>query len=134
MPRTFNHHRRIPNSTTSTAPLGAKTRGTILRTAAAILTLNVLPGSLTITQAAGSDRAFPGILGRRGPEWSVLKDRYLSRRRRTATSVSFLLDRNGRIRFVYPGPEFHPTDDPGARQIHQDYLDVENTIKVLLDE
>jgi thiol-disulfide isomerase/thioredoxin len=67
-------------------------------------------------------------------DWSVLKDEYLSRRRRPATSVSFLLDCNGRIRFVHPGPEFHPSDDPGARQIHQDHLDIDATIQVLLEE
>jgi peroxiredoxin len=47
-------------------------------------------------------------------EWQTrtLKDWWLTGPKRPATSVTFLLDRSGVIRFVHPGMEYH--DDDGA--------------------
>jgi peroxiredoxin len=47
-------------------------------------------------------------------EWRTrtLKDWWLTGPKRPATSVTFLLDRSGIIRFVHPGMEYH--DDDGA--------------------
>jgi peroxiredoxin len=49
-------------------------------------------------------------------EWrtNTLKDWWLTGPKRPATSVTFLLDRSGVIRFVHPGMEYH--DDDGAKE------------------
>jgi len=80
-----------------------------------------------------------GALGFSGPVatdlgWATLKRVYLSTGNRPSTSVSFILDRDGIIRFVNPGPEFRPTDDPAMAEINQDYEDVRSTIEALLAE
>ncbi len=41
-------------------------------------------------------------------DWTALRRWWLDRRPRGWTSVSFLLDRDGTIRYVHPGGEFHP--------------------------
>ncbi|MFQ5607281.1 MAG: redoxin family protein, partial [Candidatus Zixiibacteriota bacterium] len=66
--------------------------------------------------------------------WEVLEENYLSKKRRTATSVSFLLDKQGVIRFVHPGPEIHPSADPELLSVNSDYEDMTLAIKALLVE
>ncbi len=78
-------------------------------------------------------------LGFSGPvatdlDWATLDRLYLSTGDRPATSVSFLLDREGVIRFVHPGPEFRPTDDPAMAEINRDYEDIRSAIEALLAE
>jgi len=78
-------------------------------------------------------------LGFSGPvasdlDWATLDQLYLSTGNRPATSVSFLLDREGVIRYVHPGPEFHPTDDPAMAEINRDYEDIRLAIDMLLSE
>jgi len=53
---------------------------------------------------------------------------------RRATSASFLLDRDGRVRFVHPGPEFHPGDDPSHARCAADFTALEAEIESLLAE
>lgn len=67
-------------------------------------------------------------------DWATLKEVYLSTGNRVSTSVSFILDRDGIIRFVHPGPEFHPTDDPAKVEINRDYEDIRSAIEALLAE
>jgi len=67
-------------------------------------------------------------------DWSVLGDFYLSTGRRRATSVSFLVDAAGVIRFVHPGPVFFPSSDPKAKVENADYLLLDEAIDRLLDE
>jgi len=67
-------------------------------------------------------------------EWKTLQRAYLSTGRRTATSVSFLLDRRGIVRFVHPGPEFRPTSNPREKRLNQDYQDIRTAIEALLRE
>ncbi len=58
-------------------------------------------------------------------DWSLLDRYWLRTGDRDATSVSFLVDRQGTIRYVHPGPEFHdfgPDDDPQARRDHADLV------------
>jgi peroxiredoxin len=66
-------------------------------------------------------------------DWSLLRRYWLGVRRR-ATSVSFLIDRRGVIRYVHPGPAFHREvlehDDHPLR----DFLELEEMIRKLLDE
>ncbi|MDG2422431.1 MAG: redoxin family protein [Phycisphaerales bacterium] len=67
-------------------------------------------------------------------DWSELKRAYLASGDRGATSVSILVDEDGIIRFVHPGPVFHPTKDPEQSQRNQDYLLVEQAIRLLVSE
>lgn len=66
--------------------------------------------------------------------WAVLKREYLSHERRPATSVTFILDADGVVRFVHPGPAFWPSDDPGERAADRDYREVEAAVQALLGE
>lgn len=48
-------------------------------------------------------------------EWQALKSWWLTGPSRPATSVTFLLDKKGMIRFVHPGMEYH---DPNGSEEH----------------
>ena len=67
-------------------------------------------------------------------DWSELKRFYLDTGRRKATSVTFLVDAEGVIRFVHPGPVFHPSDDPEKAEADADYRALEAAIRLVLDE
>lgn len=66
--------------------------------------------------------------------WGVLRELYLSKKRRPATSVTFLLDHTGRIRFVQPGPEFRPSKRRGDETVNGEYRKVRRAIEALLAE
>jgi hypothetical protein len=63
-------------------------------------------------------------------DWSALK-RWWMNQERSFTSVSFLVDRTGVIRYVHPGGEFHEGDQ-GATATHEacwrDYRAIEAEI------
>ncbi len=87
----------------------------------------------------GAVRAAAERLGYSGPlavdrDWSVLRELYLDRNRSSPTSVSFLLDDEGRVRFVHPGPQFFPSEDPRFSQESEDEHDLRRAIEVLLAE
>lgn len=65
-------------------------------------------------------------------QWATLDDWWLNGGERRATSVSFLLDRKGTIRFVHPGPEFSPESDNAL--FRQDHQQVREAIEALLAE
>lgn len=67
-------------------------------------------------------------------DWSELRTAYLSHSDRRATSVSILVDVEGKIRFVHPGPVFFPSDDPRYEQQNEDYEKLDKAIEVLLRE
>jgi thiol-disulfide isomerase/thioredoxin len=66
------------------------------------------------------------------PEWAVLKKVYLDRSDRRATSVSLLVDEKAVIRFVHPGVQFFPSDDPQCAQEDADFKLLERAIVTLL--
>ena len=66
--------------------------------------------------------------------WETLDRWWLAGGRREATSVSFLLDRRGTIRWVHPGPEFHPGGPDDHEQCRHDFEDARRAIALLLDE
>ncbi len=66
--------------------------------------------------------------------WDVLTNNYLSTGDRSATSVSFILDQQGIVRFVHPGPEFQKSADLGKTQENKDYQDIKSAIEFLLRE
>ncbi len=67
-------------------------------------------------------------------QWRTLQAFWLNGPRRPATSASFLLDRKGTIRFVHPGPEYHPDGPPDHPQCRNDYRDLSRAIEALLSE
>lgn len=66
---------------------------------------------------------FPVAIDR---DWKTLDSWWLSRQKRAWTSVTFLLDRNGSVRFVHPGGQYVKGDG--------EYEKLEREIRRLLDE
>ena len=67
-------------------------------------------------------------------DWAELKRVWLSTGSRDATSVSFLVDRDGVIRFVHPGVEYFPSHDPSDRQQDSDFRLLDSAIIQLLPD
>jgi thiol-disulfide isomerase/thioredoxin len=67
-------------------------------------------------------------------DWAVLRRAYLDTGRRRATSVSFLLDGEGRIRYVHPGPELRPSDRPDEADLQAQFEEMTQAIEALLAE
>lgn len=67
-------------------------------------------------------------------DWSELRKAYERLRGRRATSVSFLVDAEGMIRFVHPGPVLFPSDDPRHAQQNRDYELLERAVAAVVDE
>jgi thiol-disulfide isomerase/thioredoxin len=67
-------------------------------------------------------------------DWSKLRIATRGWRERSATSVSFLVDHKGVIRFVHPGLDYFPSDDLEHERQHRDHELLEAAIKALLEE
>ena len=65
-------------------------------------------------------------------DWSQLREAYLSSGRRRATSVTFLVDRDGVTRFLHPGPVLFPSEDPQHEIENDDYQLLKQAIEALL--
>ncbi|MDG2148423.1 MAG: TlpA disulfide reductase family protein [Planctomycetota bacterium] len=77
-------------------------------------------------------------LGYHGPigvdeQWAALQRMWLGGGERRATSASLLLDEEGVVRFVHPGPEFHPSRDPGHADCDRDYRELRAAILAQLE-
>ena len=93
------------------------------------------PREITVTEAATMARE----MGFEGPvaldqDWSLLRQAYLDRGNRVATSVTFVVDGQGRIRFLHPGPVFFASDEPQHIRENDDYQRLDQSIKTLLSE
>ena len=64
--------------------------------------------------------------------WSVLRHWWLKSGTRSATSVSFLIDRRGVTRHVHPGPAYHREVVGGDEQPRRDFVELEHMIEELL--
>ncbi|MDG1837372.1 MAG: TlpA disulfide reductase family protein [Phycisphaerales bacterium] len=64
--------------------------------------------------------------------WEVLRTAYLNTGQRAATSISILVDEDGIIRFVHPGPVLFPSKDPENAQENQDFAMLDSAIATLL--
>ena len=75
--------------------------------------------------------SFPIAIDR---DWSVLRRWWLDGRRRMATSVSFLIDKRGVIRYVHPGPAYHRQVLHGDDGPRNDFFELQRMIETLLAE
>ena len=91
--------------------------------------------SITVSEIAEAARErgfrFPIGIDR---DWAVLREWWLDGGRRSATSVSFLVDKRGVIRHVHPGPAYHREVADGDEQPRRDFIDLERIIGQLLAE
>lgn len=77
-------------------------------------------------------------LGYDGPvvvdqDWAALRRVWLDGPApRSATSASFLTDAEGRVAWVHPGPELHPSNADDHSHCAADWVDLRRAIKVLL--
>lgn len=53
--------------------------------------------------------------------WKTLSQWWLEGRRRSATSASFIIARDGTVAHVHPGPVFYPSDDAAGARANADY-------------
>lgn len=71
-------------------------------------------------------------------DWQALRRWWLDREPRAWTSVSFLIDKKGIIRYVHPGGEFHEGPGGGRQPNHEnclrEYKEIEQAIGRLLAE
>lgn len=67
-------------------------------------------------------------------DWTALRRWWPDLERRGWTSVSFVVDKRGIIRYVHPGGEFHASSEPEHAACEHDYKDIERTIRRLLNE
>jgi thiol-disulfide isomerase/thioredoxin len=90
-----------------------------------------------------SDRKILGFadkLGFEGPiavdrDWSTLERYWLAGHpERGFTSVSFLIDRAGNVRWLHAGGEYHPSSDPRHASCDLEYRGLEKTLAALLAE
>ena len=65
-------------------------------------------------------------------QWETLNEYWLNVRR-SFTSVSFLIDQEGIIRYIHPGPEYHEDGEGEHKQCKKDYLELDAFIQYLLD-
>ncbi len=79
-------------------------------------------------------------LGFRGPvaadpQWSTLERYWLAGHpERNWTSVSFLIDREGKIRWLHGGGEYHPSTDPRHHRCNAQYRELEKALATALSE
>jgi thiol-disulfide isomerase/thioredoxin len=82
-------------------------------------------------RAAAARLGFHGALAV-DEDWSVLRQEYLRFAERSATSISLLVDGDGVIQFVHPGPVFFPSADPAHARENEDHRLLEQAIRALL--
>jgi hypothetical protein len=64
----------------------------------------------------------------------VLRRWWLDGGDRQFTSVSFLLDRRGIVRWIHPGGEYHESDAPAHARCDADYSELRRMVEELLAE
>ena len=83
--------------------------------------------------AAATERGYHGAVAV-DPDWSALKTVWMNHGRQAATSVSFLVDQKGVIRFVHPGVQYFPSNKPEDVEANRDYELIDAAIAMLLAE
>lgn len=67
-------------------------------------------------------------------DWTVLRRWWLDGGKRDYTSASFLIDRQGRIRWVHRGGELHPSSDPAHKDCDRTYGELLTVLSAVLHE
>jgi peroxiredoxin len=67
-------------------------------------------------------------------DWNNLNNYWLSDGPKSFTSVSFLIDKKGKIRHLHPGGEFHKDTILGHEKCISDYWQMDSIIRVLIAE
>jgi len=65
-------------------------------------------------------------------DWENLNNYWLDQVGRTFTSVSFLIDKQGTIRYIHSGGEYHANGKGEHAECRADYLDLKKQIETLL--
>ena len=67
-------------------------------------------------------------------DWSRLRRYWLSNSRQRWTSVSFLIDKRGKIRYIHPGGEYYKGEDETRTDAERDYDELKAMIEKLIAE
>ena len=67
-------------------------------------------------------------------DWSTLKRYWLAKGRHRWTSVSFLIDKRGKIRYIHPGGEYYKGEDETRTEAERDYDELKAMIEKLIAE
>jgi thiol-disulfide isomerase/thioredoxin len=89
------------------------------------------PITTSEVREAADERGFDFAIGI-DRDWSVLQRWWLDGEPRSATSVSFLIDRRGVIRHVHSGPAYHREVVNGDEGPRRDFFELDRTIEKLL--
>lgn len=67
-------------------------------------------------------------------DWKILRRYWLAKGRHRWTSVSFLIDKQGNIRYIHPGGEYYKEEDETRTEAQRDYDELKATIEQLIAE
>ena len=67
-------------------------------------------------------------------DWKTLRRYWLAKGRNRWTSVSFLIDKRGKIRYIHPGGEYYKEEDETRTEAQRDYDELKVTIEKLIAE
>ena len=67
-------------------------------------------------------------------DWSRLRRYWLAKGRHRWTSVSFLIDKRGRIRYIHPGGEYYKGEGETQIEAQRDYDELKGLIEKLIAE
>ncbi len=67
-------------------------------------------------------------------DWKTLRRYWLAKGRNRWTSVSFLIDKRGKIRYIHPGGEYYKEEDETRTEAQRDYDELKAMIEKLISE
>jgi peroxiredoxin len=67
-------------------------------------------------------------------DWRLLRRYWLAKGRHRWTSVSFLIDKRGKIRYIHPGGEYYKGEDETQTEAQRDYDELKAMIEKLIAE
>lgn len=67
-------------------------------------------------------------------DWRILRRYWLAKGRHRWTSVSFLIDKRGKIRYLHPGGEYYKGEDEAQTEAERDYDELKAMIEKLIAE
>ncbi len=67
-------------------------------------------------------------------DWRTLRRYWLTKGKHRWTSVSFLIDKRGKIRYIHPGGEYYKGEDETRTEAQRDYNELKAMIEKLLAE